>query len=135
MQNYILSYLVTLFSFVIVDGIWLGLVARNFYSKHLGYIMADPINWTAAVFFYLLYILGILYFVVYPALEHQNLTKLLISAAFFGFITYATYDLTNFATIRDWPLIVVIVDIAWGTLLGLLVGTSSYYLIRYFGIV
>ena len=66
------------------------------------------------------------YFVIVPALEHQNMTQLLLSAAIFGFVTYATYDLTNMATLKDWPLLVTVVDLAWGTFISLAVSVITY---------
>jgi uncharacterized membrane protein len=117
MADYIILYLVILIAFFVVDLIWLGLVARSFYRKHLGFIMAPKPNWVAAITFYLLFILGVLYFVVAPGLESGSLETTLLRAALFGLITYATYDLTNLATLKDWPLIVTLVDIVWGVVL------------------
>ena len=114
---YIKLYLVTLAAFFAIDMLWLGLIARTFYRKYLGYIMTSNVNWLAAIIFYLLFILGILVFVVLPGLESGSLQSTLIRAALFGLITYATYDLTNLATLKDWPLTVTIVDMGWGMVL------------------
>jgi uncharacterized membrane protein len=119
-------YFVTIPIFFIIDLIWLGVVARGFYQKHLGYLMRTPINWTAAIIFYLLFIIGIVFFAVRPALEVQSPMRALIYGALFGFFTYATYDLTNLATVKDWPVIVTIVDLVWGTVLCGAVGWGSY---------
>ncbi len=135
MTKYILSYLITFLTFIFIDGVWLGFVARNFYAKHLGYLMTDNINWYAAIIFYMIFVLGLLVFVVYPAFSHQNIYKILLYGAFFGLVTYATYDLTNLATIKNWPLVVTIIDMIWGSLLSLLVSVISYLLIRYFNLV
>lgn len=110
-------YLVTLAAFFAIDMLWLGLIARTFYRKYLGYIMTANVNWLAAIIFYLLFILGILVFVVLPGLESGSLQSTLIRAALFGLITYATYDLTNLATLKDWPLTITLVDLAWGMVL------------------
>lgn len=123
---YIKLYLATLIAFFIIDMLWLGLVARNFYSKHLGYIMSSTPNWAAAIIFYLLFIAGILVFAVMPGLQAESLGKTLLLGALFGLCTYATYDLTNLATLKDWPLIVTIVDLIWGTTLSTLVSLVSY---------
>ncbi|MBN1567673.1 MAG: DUF2177 family protein [Acidobacteria bacterium] len=119
-------YFITIPIFFIIDLIWLGVVARGFYQKHLGYLMRTPINWTAAIVFYLLFIIGIVFFAVRPALEAQSPMRALIYGALFGFFTYATYDLTNLATVKDWPVIVTIVDLAWGTVLCGAVAWGSY---------
>jgi uncharacterized membrane protein len=120
-------FLVALPVFVVIDMIWLVLVAKNFYQEHIGFLMRPDINWIAAIIFYLLFILGLITFVISPALDKHSWTHALLFGAFFGLITYATYDLTNLATIKDWPLIVTIVDLIWGTVLA-----SSISLITYF---
>ena len=108
--------------------VWLGLVANNFYKSQIGSLMKPDINWTAAILFYLLFILGLVVFVIAPAVEKGSWMYALIFGAFFGFITYATYDLTNLATLKDWPLLVTIVDLAWGTALGTLVSIITYFI-------
>ncbi len=127
-------YLITLPVFFAIDMIWLGLVAKNFYSQHIGYLMAKTPNWTAAIIFYLLFIAGLVYFVISPALEQKSWTMVLLTGAFFGLITYATYDLTNLATIDKWPLIVTIVDLIWGMTLSALVSYISLAIARAIGI-
>jgi uncharacterized membrane protein len=117
--------LCTIISFAI-DMLWLGFFARGFYKKNLGFILSDNVNWTAAVVFYLIYIGGILFFSVLPALRDQSWMIALINGAVLGGLCYATYDLTNMATISQWPLIVVIVDILWGIVL-----TGSVSLLTY----
>ena len=119
-------YLVTLVAFFAIDIIWLGLVARRFYGKYLGYLMAPNTKWLAAIIFYLLFIAGLLVFVVLPGLQAGSLSKTLLLAAFFGLVTYATYDLTNLATIKDWPILITVVDLAWGTALSVLVSLVSF---------
>ena len=131
MLYYVKLYLFTIPVFFAVDMIWLGFVARSFYKKHLGYILSPEVNWTAAFAFYLMYIVGIIFFAVRPALEAGSLGRAVMLGAFFGFITYATYDLTNLATLKDWPLTVVIVDIAWGTVLCALVASGSFLIGRW----
>lgn len=119
-------YLFTIPVFFVIDMIWLGFVARNFYKSNLGHLLSPDVNWPAAFVFYFLYIAGILLFAVRPGLEAQSLARACLWGALFGFFTYATYDLTNLATLRDWPLSVVVVDIAWGTALCTLVAAGSY---------
>jgi uncharacterized membrane protein len=124
----VVIYLVTVPVFFVIDMIWLGAVAKDFYKRHLGYLMRDPINWAAAITFYLLFIVGIVIFAVKPALETQSPLRALVFGALFGFFTYATYDLTNLATVKDWPLVVTLVDLVWGTALCGIVATASYFL-------
>lgn len=127
MGFYIKLYFATLAIFFAVDMIWLGFVARGFYKKYLGYLMAPEVNWYAALIFYALFIVAVLFFVVVPGLKEDGLGLMLLKAAFFGFITYATYDLTNLATVRDWPLLVTVVDIIWGTVLTTVVSLGGYF--------
>ena len=127
MAYYLKLYLATLIAFFAIDMIWLGLVARTFYRKYLGFLLAPSTNWLAAIIFYLLFIVGILVFVVLPGLENNSLKTTLLRAALFGLITYATYDLTNLATVMDWPVIVSIVDIAWGVVLSISVSFIGFW--------
>ncbi|MCX6583733.1 MAG: DUF2177 family protein [Candidatus Aminicenantes bacterium] len=114
---YLKLYIVTFIAFFAIDMVWLGLVARTFYRKYLGFLMASSPNWLPAIIFYFLFIAGILVFVVVPGLATNSLKTTLLRAALFGLITYATYDLTNLATVKDWPVLVTIVDMIWGTVL------------------
>ncbi len=123
---YIKLYALTVPIFFAVDIIWLGFVAKKFYRNNLGFILSPDVNWPAAISFYLLYIAGILIFAVVPALEKESLAKALLWGAMFGFFTYATYDLTNMATIKNWPLKVVMVDILWGVFLCSVVASISF---------
>lgn len=132
-MKWFLYYGIALVVFMVIDLIWLGFIAKNLYSKYLGYLMADKVNWVSAVVFYLIFIGGILYFVLYPSLLDKNLINLIIRAALFGFITYATYDLTNLATIKDWPIQITIIDLIWGTTLSTSVSVISYFIINLLG--
>jgi len=120
-------YLIALPIFFIIDMIWLGLIATNFYKSQIGMLMKPDINWTAAIIFYLLFIGGLVFFAIEPAVAKSSWTTALFLGAFFGFITYATYDLTNLATLKDWPILVSIVDMAWGTVLGASVSVITYF--------
>lgn len=124
-------YLLTIPAFFIIDMAWLGLVATKFYKSQIGFLLG-PVNWTAAIIFYLLYIVGIIIFAVYPALQAGSLGKAVLLGALFGFFAYATYDLTNLATVKDWPILVTVVDIIWGTVLTSSVAAVSYYLAKTF---
>jgi uncharacterized membrane protein len=125
-MRYLKIYLVSLAAFLAIDMLWLGLVARSFYQQQLGFIMASSVNWLAAIIFYLLFILGILFFVLVPGLESGSLKATLLRAALFGLITYATYDLTNLATLKDWPVLLSVVDLIWGTFLSVSVSAIGF---------
>jgi len=115
--------------FFAIDMVWLSLTARNFYKNQIGFLMKPEINWTAAILFYLLFLVGLVVFVISPALEKKEWVLALWSGALFGLITYATYDLTNLATLKDWPLTVVIVDMLWGSVLAASVSVITYFIV------
>ena len=128
---YLKLYALTVPVFFIIDLIWLGVVANNFYRKNLNYILSPNVNWTAAIIFYLIYIAGILIFAVQPAVAKDSLRHAALWGALFGFFTYATYDLTNLALLKDWPLNIVVVDILWGVVLCTVVATLSFYIAKW----
>lgn len=129
--QYVQVYLVSVPVFFAIDMVWLGLVAVQFYQKQLGYLLG-PVKWPVAISFYLIFLVGLIIFAVAPALSAHNMKTALIYGALFGFFTYATYDLTNWATVRDWPAIVVVVDIVWGSILSAAVATATYWLASHF---
>ncbi|MEO1262006.1 MAG: DUF2177 family protein [Bacteroidota bacterium] len=116
-KKYILLYLLAAIVFFSIDMVWLGILAQDFYENHIGFVLSDEVNWMAAAAFYLIYLSGILYFAIIPNFKQGNWKGALVQGAMFGFFCYATYDLTNMATIIEWPLIVVVVDLTWGTFL------------------
>ncbi len=125
---FIKLYLIALPVFFAIDMLWLGVISKGFYAKQLGYLMKPDINWLAAIIFYLLFIVGLVLFVIAPAFEKHSWTYAVFFGALFGLITYATYDLTNLATIKDWPLLVTLVDLAWGMILSASVSTATYFI-------
>ena len=127
----IISYLLTTVVFFAVDMTWLGFIAKDLYKKYLSNFLSDKVNWPAAIIFYLLFIIGIFYFAILPAVEKNSLAKAIISGALFGFFTYATYDLTNLATLKDWPLPIVFIDIIWGSVLTGIVSIAGYYILKW----
>jgi len=126
MMFYLKLYSITLAGFLAIDFVWLAFVARQFYRRHLGFLLADQPNWWAAVVFYLLFVAGLVAFSVAPALQSSSLWRALLLGGFFGLVTYATYDLTNHATVRDWPWIVTVVDLCWGMVLSASVSCIGY---------
>lgn len=116
-------YAVALASFIVMDLLWLGVVARSFYRSELGHLMRTNVNWVAAVVFYLVFVLGIVVLVVRPAMESESLAKALLLGALFGLVTYAAYDLTNLATLEGFPPRMAVVDMIWG--MALCAGVSA----------
>lgn len=129
---FIKLYAVSFLVFLAMDMLWLGFVAKNFYSNQLGFLMKAEINWVAAGIFYLLFNIGLVLFVVAPAYEKNSWVHALLFGALFGLITYATYDLSNLATLKDWPLLVTVVDLVWGVTLAASTSTITYFVARKF---
>ncbi len=128
-QQFLALYAISVPVFLVIDLLWLGIIASSFYRDRIGHLM--EINWTAAIIFYLVFLVGLTYFAIYPASSQGWQTALLLGALF-GFFTYATYDLTNLSTLKDWPLSLVIVDMAWGTFLGGAVSVVTVLLYSWF---
>ena len=127
---YLKQFLITAFIFFSIDIFWLGVVAKKLYRHYIGHLMADSVFVSAAIVFYTVYIIGLLHFVIQPALSKGSLKYALLTGMFFGFITYATYDLTNLATLKEWPIKIVLIDMAWGTLLAGAVSSLSYLILN-----
>jgi uncharacterized membrane protein len=123
---FIKLFIIALPVFFVIDMVWLVLVAKKFYQEQIGYLMKPDINWFAAIIFYLLFIAGLIVFVISPAVEKHSWVHALLFGALFGLITYATYDLTNLATLKDWPLLVTVVDLIWGTVLASAISVITY---------
>jgi uncharacterized membrane protein len=126
------QFLVAFTTFLIIDGLWLTVVAKDFYAKQLGFLMAKTPNLAAALIFYLIYIFTMVVLIISPALQKGSLMTAIWTGALFGLCAYATYDLTNLATIKDWPLLVTIVDLIWGTVLSAAVAGISYLILTRF---
>ncbi len=127
-------YSIALTVFFAMDMLWLGVVAKDFYRARIGALMNPEVNWVAAVVFYLIFVFGLVTFVIEPALEKGDWTRAMLLGALFGFVCYATYDLTNLAVAKDWPLSVTIVDLAWGAVLASTVSTVTYLVAKKFGL-
>jgi len=112
--------------FFAIDLVWLGVVAQGFYQRHLGHLLRADILWGPALLFYTLYIAGVLVFAVLPGLDARSLTRTLALGAFLGLVAYATFDLTSMALLRDFPLVVVVVDLVWGMVLTASVAAAAY---------
>ncbi len=126
------NLLISVAVFLSIDMIWLLVISKNLYAKYLGYLMTDQVRVGAAAIFYLIFVVGLLFFVITPALSKDSWTYALFAGMFFGLITYATYDLTNLAVVKDWPVAITIIDLLWGTFLSSTTATVSFLLIRLF---
>jgi uncharacterized membrane protein len=125
---FIKLFLIALPVFFVIDMVWLVLVAKKFYQEQIGFLMKPDINWFAAIIFYLLFITGLVIFVISPAVEKHSWVDAILFGALFGLITYATYDLTNLATLKDWPFLVTVVDLIWGTVLAASISGVTYFI-------
>lgn len=129
MKLYVYLFLVTSIVFLIIDGLWLGFIAKPFYEKYIGGLL-KPVNLLPAIIFYVIYVVGMIVFVINPNLSNFDLLKTLATGFFFGVICYATYDLTNMATIKGWVWSITIVDIIWGGKVTMVTTTLVTYLFR-----
>lgn len=130
---YVKLYLMTVPVFFLIDMLWLGVVAKGFYRNRLEGLLRPDVRWSVALIFYLVYIVGILIFAVLPALEKDSPLRAFFLGALFGFFTYATYDLTNLATLKGWSGAVVAVDIVWGAFLCAVVSGFAFYAGKWLG--
>lgn len=128
MSNFIVAYIFTALIFLAIDFVWLGFVAKDFYFNALGPLLKEKPDMLIAAVFYLMYAVGIVIFAVAPALESGEWKTAMLYGALFGFFCYATYDFTNMATIKDWPVKVSVVDIAWGVFITGFSAVSGFFL-------
>ncbi|MFA6355376.1 MAG: DUF2177 family protein [Candidatus Paceibacterota bacterium] len=126
-------YFIALPVLVALDMLWLGLVAKNFYAKYIGFLLKPDFNLLPGIIFYLLYVVGLAFFVIMPAVNKGSWVYALLLGALFGLIAYSTYDLTNQATLKNWPLVVTIVDLAWGMMAASFVSVISYLIAKKIG--
>ena len=130
MGTFIARFFVTLLLFLATDAVWLGVAAKNMYSKTIGHLMSDKPNLYVALLFYIFYVIGIIVFALNPALKNKSPALAVELGALLGFIAYSTYDLTNLATLKNWPVQVTVIDIVWGTVLTAAVTLFSYLILR-----
>ena len=121
-------YAGTLLVFFAIDLIWLTVMSKRFYAVQLSGLMSDKVQWLPAILFYLLFIAGLIILAVLPGIEAGSWLKACALGGLLGMIAYATYDLTNLSTLKNWPLVVTVVDIVWGTVLASVVATASYFI-------
>ena len=130
-QTFLTLYVISVPLFFLIDMLWLGVIASDFYRTRLSHVMGE-VNWTAAIIFYLIFLVGLTFFAIYPSATKGTILSAALLGGLFGFFTYATYDMTNLATLRNWPLSVAIVDILWGTILGASVAALTVWLYSFF---
>ncbi len=128
-MHIIIKFLISFIVFLSIDLIWLGIIARKLYVHYMGHLLRTPPNWPVAFLFYGLFVVGIMIFAIEPAVQQKNIAHAAKWGALYGFFTYMTYDLTNWAVLKDWPSGIVGIDILWGTVLAMSVATASTYII------
>jgi uncharacterized membrane protein len=132
-MKFLIAYLATAVVFLVIDYIWLGYVMKDYFQTQLAHLMADEVNFGIAALFYIFYAAGVVYLCVMPALSDGDWSKALINGAIIGFLSYGAYDVTNAATLRDWPMMMSVIDVAWGTALTALSATAGYFAVTMMG--
>ena len=130
MPQYVIAYIATVIVFLGIDFVWLTRVASGFYTAQLGDLLLENPRLGPAAVFYLFYVVGIVFFAVMPALNGGGLPVALVSGALLGAIAYATYDVSNYATLKNWPAVVVVVDIIWGAVLTAVSAAAGWWITR-----
>jgi uncharacterized membrane protein len=125
-------YSVTFIVFLMLDSVWLGVISPALYKEQIGHLLAPEVNWIAAVMFYILFIAGLVFFAVAPSIQQNSWKAALRNGAFFGLVCYATFDLTNQATMRDWPMLITAIDLVWGTFICGISSLASFFIGRNF---
>ena len=129
-MNIVIAWIATAVVFGAADAAFLSQVAQRVYRPLIGEILRPDVGIPAAAAFYLIYVSGIVFFAVAPALEKQSLSVAVLNAAILGIVAYATYDLTNQATLRIWDIRVTVIDMAWGAFASALAAASAYLIVR-----
>ena len=133
MKSFFIAYIAAIVAFLVIDGLWLGVVAKSFYAGKLGELLRKDILAVPAMLFYLAYTAGLVFLAVRPGQADISLGSVVFYGALVGFLAYGTYNMTNLATLRDWPLAVSVVDLVWGTVLSASVAAISALALRQFG--
>lgn len=130
---FFISFPICVLSFLILDAIWLSWTVKSFYQTQIGHLLAPSPSFLTAGIFYLIFTLSLCIFVIFPSLQYDySIIKTLFLGTIFGLVTYATYDLTNQATLNSWPILVTIVDMIWGSFLSATVSIITVSLTRIF---
>ncbi len=129
-RDHIILFIFSFSTFLLIDLLWLGIIAKNLYLNFLGDLLAEKTNWLAAIVFYIIFIIGILHFSVIPSIQRENQAMSFKNGAFLGFLCYSTFELTALALLDNWPEGLVWIDILWGTVLTSLVAGFSHLFYR-----
>jgi len=129
-MNIILSYIATLIPLMGLDALWILVLAKKFYAEHMGFLFSSQVNFVPIAFFYPIYSIGVLLLAVLPAINSNSWVEALWRGAVLGLMAYGAYDLTNHATIANWPLVMTLVDIAWGITVTALTSLIAYFIIN-----
>lgn len=130
-MTFLKLYLVSLTVFFAIDLIWLGVIAKDLYKDQIGFLLSNEVRWSPAILFYFLYIAGLTFFVILPVFREGNWLSALLYGGFFGLVCYGTYDLTNLATLKGWPLKIVVFDLLWGTFITALTSLITFWVGHY----
>ena len=125
MTKYLAAYAATIVVFAALDLLWLGLVAKSIYQQGIGHLMADRPNFMVAALFYAVFAMGLMVFAVAPGGSATAWNKTLLTAALLGFFAYATCNLTNLATLKNWPIGLSVLDMVWGTALSVVAASAG----------
>ncbi len=132
-MKYLTAYGIAIVIFLVLDAIWLGIVARSFYVTRMGDLLLDQPRWGFAVAFYLIYVVGLIYFAVSTGMASGSVGTAALNGALFGFFCYLTYDATNLAVLRGYDVVVAGVDVVWGTVLSAAVAAGTILVMRLLG--
>ena len=130
MWEFLKVYLITFVVFMVIEGIWLAVVAKDFYKKEIGYIMSKSPKILPTLIFSLVFVFGLVFFVINPALARDSWSYALLAGSILGLVSYSTYDLTNHAALEGWPLKVTIVDLLWGLSMSAMVSTITFFIVK-----
>jgi len=125
---YLKLFIIALVVFFTIDLLWLSVFAKKIYDKELKPLLNEKVKWIPAIIFYILFLIGLIYFAIYPAVQSGDILTALINGGLFGLVSYATYDLTNLATLKNWPKKITIIDLIWGTTLSIIVSVVTFLL-------
>ena len=128
---YIKLFLSSFITFLILDFIWLGFIAKDFYARQLALYLTDNVIWSSALIFYIIFNIGLLIFVIMPSIEKNSYLTLVLYAILYGLVTFATYDLTNLSTAKEWPLIVSLIDMTWGMFVAFSSASVAFFANKY----
>lgn len=130
--KYLLAWAATFVVMIVIDLLWLGVIAKNLYANAMGDLMSPQPRLAFAALFYLMYPVGLVIFAVLPGFAADSMARAALLGAAFGLFAYGTYDLTNLAVVRNWPLGLSFIDMAWGTLVSGVSAAAGFAALRWF---